>query len=135
MAIDFVGNDFGQILDGNAGANRLYGRGGTDLLQGNDGDDVLDGGAGADTLYGLIGDDTFVFVIGEANGDSVVDFSGNGAAAGDSLQLVGYGADATFTRVDGTHWQVNYHGGTEHEVINFLNGGADSIHPSDVSFF
>jgi hypothetical protein len=28
--------------------------------------------------------------------------------AGDSLQFVGYGQDATFAQNDATHWQVNY---------------------------
>jgi hypothetical protein len=36
-----------------------------------------------------------VFKAGEANGDMIVDFAGNGAAAGDSLQFVGYGPGAT----------------------------------------
>jgi hypothetical protein len=39
---------------------------------------------------------------------------------------------ATFTQNDATHWQVNYNGGTSHEVITFLNGA--SIHASDVFF-
>ena len=58
---------------------------------GNSGDNTLDGGAGADVLTGNAGNDTFVFNIGQGNGDTVVDFAGNGAAAGDSLQFVGYG--------------------------------------------
>jgi hypothetical protein len=33
----------------------------------------------------------------------VVDFAGNGAAAGDLLEFVGYGAGATFTQNDATH--------------------------------
>jgi hypothetical protein len=75
-----------------------------------------------------------VFVVGQASGDTVVDFNGNGAAAGDSLEFVGYGLDATFTQVDASHWQVNYHGNTEHDVITFLNGAAGAIHPSDFVF-
>jgi Ca2+-binding RTX toxin-like protein len=108
---------------GNALANKLFG---------NAGDNTLDGGGGADVLTGGAGNDTFVFHAGEANGDVVLDFAGNGAAAGDSLQLVGYGAGATFTQNDATHWQVNYDGNALHEVITFMNGA--SIHPSDVLF-
>ena len=85
---------------------------------------------GADVLTGAVGNDTFLFNVGQANGDTVVDFAGNGAA--DSLQFVGYGAGATFTQNDATHWQVNYNGGTSHEVITFMNGA--TIDPSDFLF-
>jgi Ca2+-binding RTX toxin-like protein len=109
---------------GNALANSIFG---------NSGDSTLNGGAGADTLTGNAGNDTFVFVIGQANGDAVVvDFAGNGAAAGDSLHFIGYGAGATFTNIDLTHWQVNYNGGGSHEIITFMNGAA--IDPTDVLF-
>ena len=74
---------------GNALANVIFG---------NSGNNTLDGQGGADVLTGNAGNDTFVFNIGQANGDTVVDFAGNGAAAGDSLQFVGYGTGATFTR-------------------------------------
>ena len=68
---------------GNALANSLFG---------NTGNNTLDGGAGADVLTGNAGNDTFVFNAGQANGDTIVDFAGNGAAAGDALLFVGYGA-------------------------------------------
>ena len=63
-------------------------------MVGNDGANILDGGGAADDLYGNGGNDTFVFHKGQANGDRIVDFAGNGAAAGDSLQFVGYGTAA-----------------------------------------
>ena len=69
---------------------------------------------------------------GEANGDMIVDFAGNGAAAGDSLQFVGYGPGATFTNIDPTHWQVNYNGGSSHDIITFAN--AASIDATDFIF-
>ena len=74
---------------GNALANSIFG---------NSGNDTLDGQGAADVLTGNAGNDTFVFIIGQANGDAVVDFAGNGAGAGDSLQFVGYGTGATFTQ-------------------------------------
>jgi trimeric autotransporter adhesin len=116
------------------GAGNLSGTGNplANSIFGNSGDNTLDGGAGADVLTGNAGNDTFVFHALEAGGDTVVDFAGNGASAGDSLQLVGYGAGATFTQNDATHWQVNYNAGASHEVITFMNGAA--IHPSDVVF-
>ena len=63
---------------GNALANSIFG---------NSGNNTLDGQGGADILTGNAGNDTFVFNVGQANGDTVVDFAGNGAAAGDSLPL------------------------------------------------
>jgi len=105
---------------GNALANGIFG---------NASANMLDGGAGADTITGGSGNDTFVFRRGQADGDIVVDFAGNGAAAGDSLRLIGYGM-ANFMQVDTTHWRVNY--GMQHDTITFLN--AAPIDPSDFSF-
>src|SRR5262249_26209130 len=108
---------------GNGLANNIYG---------NSGDNLIDGGIGADMLTGNAGNDTFVFHMGEGNGDMVADFAGNGAAAGDLLQFVGYGAGATFTNIDATRWQVNYNGGAQHDIITFMNGAP--IDPTDVVF-
>jgi Ca2+-binding RTX toxin-like protein len=108
------------------------GNGGANTIVGNDGDNALDGAGGADTLTGGLGNDAFVFGRGQANGDTVTDFTGNGAAAGDVLLFSGYGAGATFTNIDATHWQVNYNGGSSHDVITFSNGAA--IDPTDFVF-
>src|SRR5262245_7698758 len=107
---------------GNALGNKIFG---------NSGDNTLDGGAGTDVLTGGAGNDTLVFHMGQGNGDIVVDFAGNGAGAGDSLQFVGYGPGATFTNVDATHWRVNFNAGSQ-EVITFMNGAA--IDASDFLF-
>jgi Ca2+-binding RTX toxin-like protein len=109
--------------NGNELANSIFG---------NSGDNLLDGRSGADVLTGNAGNDTFVFSVGQGNGDTVVDFAGNGAAAGDALMFVGYGPGATFTNVDATHWQVNYRGGSSHDVITFMNGA--TVDASDVVF-
>jgi hypothetical protein len=61
----------------------------------------------------------------------VTDFTGNGAGTADVLVFSGYGAGATFTNIDATYWQVNYNGGTQHDVITFSNGAA--VDPHDVS--
>ena len=82
-------------------------------------------------LNGGAGNDTFVFHAGQANGDIVVDFAGNGAAAGfPAVRRLWPGA--TFTQNDAAHWQVNFNGGASHEVITFINGAA--IDPSDFLF-
>jgi Ca2+-binding RTX toxin-like protein len=108
---------------GNALANGIHG---------NSGNNTLDGQGAADVLTGNAGNDTFVFNVGQGNGDTVVDFAGNAAGAGDSLQFIGYGGGATFTNIDLTHWQVNYNGGASHDVITFMNGAL--IDASDYVF-
>jgi aryl-phospho-beta-D-glucosidase BglC (GH1 family) len=109
-----------------------YGNGDSNTLYGNGGVNLLDGGGGADVLVGNAGDDAFLFHQGEANGDIIVDFAGNGASAGDVLVFVGYGPGATFTQNDATQWQVNYDGGSSHEVVVFMNGAA--VDQNDVVF-
>jgi Ca2+-binding RTX toxin-like protein len=106
---------------GNALANSIFG---------NSGNNTLDGLGGADILTGNAGNDAFVFHFGQANGDTVVDFAGNGASAGDSLRFAGYGPGATFTNLDATHWRIDFAG--MQEVITFSNGA--SVHPSDFAF-
>jgi Ca2+-binding RTX toxin-like protein len=108
---------------GNALANSIFG---------NSGDNTLDGAGAADVLTGNAGNDTFVFHMGQGDGDTIVDFAGNGAGLGDSLQFVGYGPGATFTNINATQWQVNFNGGTLHELITFMNGA--SIDATDVLF-
>ena len=94
--------------------------------------DRMVAGADANRLEGRGGNDTFVFQRGQANGDTVVDFGGNGAAAGDAFEFVGYGPGATFVQIDGTHWQVNSGDGLTHETITLQNAAA--VHQSDVLF-
>ena len=94
---------------------------------GNSGNNLLDGEGGADVLTGNAGNDTFIFSVGQGNGDTVVDFSGNGAAAGDSLLFVGYGAGANFTNIDATHWQINFNGGASHDILTFSNAAAIDV--------
>jgi Ca2+-binding RTX toxin-like protein len=112
---------------GNDTANNLYG---------NSGNNMLDGGFGADMLVGNGGNDTFVFHKGAALGDVVVDFAGNGGAAGDALEFVGFGTaaeGATFTQIGATNqWLIHSGLGGPDETITLLNGAA--VDPSDVFF-
>jgi Ca2+-binding RTX toxin-like protein len=133
-ATNLAGNAFDQAMFGNDGINVINGHGGNDSLHGRGGDDQLYGGDGMDTLNGGAGNDAFVFEAGFANGDIVIDFAGNGDAAGDTLHFIGYGPGAAFTQVDNTHWQIAYNGGASVEVITFLNGGANGVHTSDIVF-
>jgi Ca2+-binding RTX toxin-like protein len=120
------------------GSGNLAGTGNTlaNSIFGNSGDNALDGGGAADVLTGNGGNDTFVFHAGEANGDVVVDFAGNGSAAGDALQFVGYGSalqGATFTQIGASNqWQIHSGLGGPDEIITFLNGA--SVDPTDFQF-
>jgi Ca2+-binding RTX toxin-like protein len=122
-AVTGVGNTLDNTIVGNDVHNEIGG---------GDGNDVINGRGGADLIYTGSGHDVIAFNPGEANGDIVVDFEGNGAAAGDMLAFSGYGAGATFTQIDAVSWQINYNGGMDHDVITFFNGAA--ISPFDYTF-
>jgi Ca2+-binding RTX toxin-like protein len=112
-----TGNALDNRLDGNAGAN------------------ILDGGEGSDTLTGGAGHDVFRFVRGQADGDVVLDFAGQGPAAGDRLEFSGYGTvaqGASFTQTDATIWRISSADGLTVEFITLAN--AASLHSSDWSF-
>ena len=130
-----TGNSDANTLIGsyiNSGVT-LNGAGAADIIIGGGGDDVIIGGAAGDMLTGAAGNDVFSVSVGEANGDTITDFAGNGAAVGDSLLFTGYGGGATFTQIGATNqWQVNYNGGASQDVITFSNGAA--INPLDVQF-
>jgi Ca2+-binding RTX toxin-like protein len=112
---------------GNALANSIFG---------NSGNNTLDGGGGADVLTGGAGNDTFVFHAGQANNDTVVDFIGNGAAAGDAMQFVGFGTaaqGATFTQIGASNqWQIHSGLDGHNEIVTFSNAAV--IHPTDFLF-
>ena len=110
------------------GSSNLSGSGNAlaNSIHGNSGDNRLDGLGAADAISGYAGNDTFVFNVGQGNGDTIVDFAGNGAAVGDSLQFVGYGTaaqGATFTQIGATNqWLIHSGLGAPDETITFLNG-------------
>ena len=112
---------------GNALANSLFG---------NTGANRLDGGAGADQLTGNAGNDTFAFNAGQASGDVIVDFAGNGGAAGDSLLFLGFGSaaqGATFTQIGASNqWQIHSGLDAHNETITLSNAAA--VHASDFLF-
>jgi len=115
-----VGSNFNDTLAGDGAAykelygldgnDNLYGYAGADFVNGGNGADVLDGGSGIDTYQGGSGNDTFVFREGEANGDTVLDFAGNGGSADDSISLIGYGTaaqGASVAQLNATQWSIN----------------------------
>ena len=112
---------------GNSGVNAIFG---------NSGNNTLDGGGGADVLIGGAGNDTFVFNVGQANGDTIIDFAGNGAGAGDTLSFVGFGTaggGATFTQIGvSNQWTIHSGLGGPDEIITLSNGA--SVDPNDFLF-
>jgi len=120
-AIDGVGNGLSNVIYGNGAANRLTGMAGNDIIVGQAGNDTLVGGAGADTLTGGSGADRFIFSRGQTAGDVIQDF-----ALGDIIQLTGYSAGSTLTKVAGstTSWLVT--DGSTHatELLKLANGYA-----------
>ena len=107
---------------GNALANSIFG---------NSGNNTLDGQGGADILTGNAGNDTSCSTrAGQRRHRRGLRRQRRGG--GDSLHFVGYGAGASFTNIDATHWQVNYNGGASHDVITFIN--AATIDASDFLF-
>ena len=112
------------------GSDNLSGTGNasSNSIHGNAGDNQLNGGAGADVLIGNAGDDTFVFNAGQADGDTIIDFAGNGASAGDTLSFVGFGTvgdGATFTQIGVTNEWVIHSGLDAHdEIITLMNGAS-----------
>jgi len=97
------------------------------MISGNSSDNKLDGGAGIDQLSGGLGNDIFLFKAGEANGDTVTDFTGNGAAIGDSIVLQGYGPGAIFTIAAGK-LSIVYSGG-----IDIINIDTTKLSVSDIT--
>lgn len=96
-----TGNAGVDTIKGGAGNDAISGMVGNDVLNGEAGNDTITGGVGSDTLTGGAGNDTFVFATAAethnalyagsntivANLDAITDFTGNGAAAGDTIQL------------------------------------------------
>lgn len=129
-AFSGTGNGLANVMTGNKGVDSLFGLGGNDTLSGGFGNDLLDGGAGADVLTGGSSNDTFVFAKGEADGDSVTDYNGNGAAAGDSIRLTGWGAGTTMVKGSGSFWVIT--DGIDHSVATVTI--AANVHATDIIF-
>ena len=85
---------------------------------------------------GGAGNDTFVFNAGQANGDTILDFAGNDAGAGDTLSFVGFGTagdGATFTQIGATNqWTIHSGLDAHDEIITLANGAP--VHPTDFLF-
>lgn len=155
-SIEWVfGSDFGDIITGDGGDNRLEGRGGVDVLTGRegndrllggDGNDELSGGDGIDTLFGQAGNDTIFggdgndFIFGSSGGDSIdggADFDTVSYLASSSgvivnLAVGGSGGDAdgdtyvSIERVFGTSFDDSISGSDGNDTL-LGNGGSDYL--------
>lgn len=116
-----TGNDLGNIIVGGTGNDVLDGKGGADVIIAGAGNDTLIGGDGdANQLIGEVGDDIYVVT---ANGDSVVEYFGEGTDAvrttlsqytlSNHVENLEYIGTASFT-------------GVGNALDNVLRGGAQS---------
>ena len=89
---------------------------------------------GASINYPMRGAVTWKSVVGTNVASDALSNLASAGVIGGALVVVGedYGAGASFTNIDATHWQVNYNGGASHDVITFLNGA--TIDASDFLF-
>jgi serralysin len=127
-ALVLAGNNLGQFISGNAGANTLIGGGGNDYLLGLGGDDILVGNAdAASTLQGGTGDDWYYVY---RTGDSIIEFAGEGSDR--ILSAVNYTLSAgqeieTLTAIDPTATTaINLTGNALGQNI-FGNAGANTL--------
>ncbi|NML96168.1 beta strand repeat-containing protein [Novosphingobium olei] len=74
-AIDGMGNDLNNTINGNAAANHLYGYGGNDTLDGKAGADIMEGGTGNDTYTVDNAGDIIVENAGEGTDTVKVNFT------------------------------------------------------------
>ncbi|MBC7736174.1 MAG: heme peroxidase, partial [Candidatus Saccharibacteria bacterium] len=98
---NFVGTTWSNTLLGGGGGDQMDGGSGNDVLNGGAGADMLIGGLGRDSLTGGSQNDVFVFVSTGAagfgaNSDTILDFEGAGAAAGDMIDLSGIASGFSF---------------------------------------
>jgi len=138
---NLTGSNFADTLTGDGFANTLTGGGGNDVLNGGGGNDILDGGVGSDTLISGLGTDRFVYRFisdstpGAATHDHITDFVGNGAAAGDVLDLsridadgAGVAGNGAFTYIFGAAFTAGVNGELRYDGASGLlqgctNGG------------
>lgn len=132
-----TGSNFGDILFGDGGANRLqglkdgdfiFGVGGDDTLIGDEGVDTLDGGDGDDVLQGGDGDDT---LSGGAGNDRLLGGAGQDVMTGgdgDDSYEVNYFRDAVIESAGGGTDRVtsylNYYGLAQNVEVLILGDGA-----------
>ncbi|NUN67940.1 hypothetical protein HCU40_25365 [Pseudanabaena biceps] len=129
-AFSGTGNSSANTMTAGIGNDTLNGMANNDTLNGGSGNDIINGGAGSDTMTGGNGNDTFVFAAGQGKGDIITDFNGLGTAAGDVIEIRGWGAGTTLTALGGESYIIRDGISRYSEPIT-IRGRFD---PSDVVF-
>ncbi len=104
------------FFQGSAGIYGI-GNGLGNAIYGNSGNNGLNGGGGSDFIHGGGGNDIIALVKGQTQGDLLADFNGNAGAAGDSIQLIGWGANANIQFLGANNWLVASSLGNEYFTI------------------
>lgn len=127
-----VGGNFGNIIFGAAGANRLVGGSSTDVLIGGDGTDRLEGGAGNDLLIGdgmgatdpatIVGVSMDDVLIGGAGADRLI------GGEGDDVLIGGSGGDVL---IGGNAVVRQYGDNFVLESLVLGDGGRDTLNGGD----
>ena len=105
-----VRGSFAVEFFGDNGANAFFGSAFDDVLSSGGGNDKITGGKGSDVISGGAGNDVFYFQKGEIDGDTIIDFDGDGAGAGDVLVFKGFGPGAMLSNI-GNDWTIHYGAG------------------------
>ena len=127
---------FGDLIVGNAGANRLFGLSGNDTLLGGDGNanDTLDGGFNVDQLEGGGGNDVYIV---DNPSDSISELSNGGTdtvfSSASSFSLPSYVEYLTLTGTDdidgfGGLVVTGNDGNNELRGAKMIGGGGDDVY-------
>ena len=126
----FTGNSVDNLLYGGWGNDTLTGGAGNDNLVGGAGKDLLIGGLGIDILTGGGGNDRFDFNAASespvgAGRDVITDFTGNGAAVGDQIDLTTIDANSLVAGDQVFTWGGAFTAGHLRYVGGVLQGNTD----------
>jgi Ca2+-binding RTX toxin-like protein len=115
-----------------------YGNSEDNFVIGNELDNILCGNDGIDQLYGGGGNDAFTFLVLYAEGDTVLDFHGNGAAAGDRIRIGGYGPDefgGVLVPLGGYEYEIHVTAGLSTGLVEHVTIIGDPVHLSDIEWY
>ncbi|MFM2041704.1 MAG: hypothetical protein RLY86_280 [Pseudomonadota bacterium] len=101
-----IGNDLGNMIQGNIFANRIIALGGNDTVLAGIGNDIVDGGSGDDNLSGETGNDV---LIGGTGADTVSGGRGNDiliGGEGNDLLMGGGGTDIAVYAGRAAGWTI-----------------------------
>lgn len=114
----------GGNSDPNDTADTLYGGLGNDYILGNGGDDLIFGQTGNDTMHGGAGNDIYAFTAGSGV-DTILHFTGAGAAGGDIIQIASGINGTNITTTDLALAAITYSGGNA--ILNLGSGNSVTI--------